>query len=249
MNYEEKIHTVRVFVNEKGEYGNPVGIILDEKRKVNSDERRKIAKKLGFSETVFINDLISRNISIYNPQQEILFSGYAMLGTAWYINKLQNNQSANYLVCQGEKTMVWQENDLVWIRAKISILPHWNYRQLKTADEVKDLPLANTSSYKHAVVWGWMDKEEGLVRARTFAPDWGIEEDEANGSGSMLLASKLARDLTIFHGKGSMIFAKPDKLSFAEVGGRVSQDKKSDFSIFFHRGLLHLLRYKVLNYL
>ena len=84
---------------------------------------------------------------------------------------------------------------------------------------------------KHTVVWSWMDISRGLVRARTFAPDWGIPEDQANGSGSMLLASKLDRKLEIHHGDGSIIFAKPiDKVS-AEVGGLVSIGEDREISL------------------
>ena len=66
---------------------------------------------------------------------------------------------------------------------------------------------------------------KGLIRARTFAPDWGIPDDEANGSGAMKLAATLERSIEIIHGKGSVIYAKPWKADFADLGGRVTEAK------------------------
>lgn len=74
------------------------------------------------------------------------------------------------------------------------------------------------------MVWAWIDKKRGLVRARTFAPDWGILEDQANGSGSMQLAKRLGKRLEIYHGLGSVIYARPKNNSFADIGGRVIED-------------------------
>jgi predicted PhzF superfamily epimerase YddE/YHI9 len=60
-----------------------------------------------------------------------------------------------------------------------------------------------------------------LIRARTFAPAWGIVEDEANGSGAMKLASNLQKPLKLIHGKGSIIFVKPAGDNQIQVGGQV----------------------------
>ena len=85
---------------------------------------------------------------------------------------------------------------------------------------VEQLPLADTATYKHTVVWAWQDQKSGIIRARTFAADWGIPEDQANGSGAMILAANFQRNLTIIHGEGSFIYAKPVDNNFAMVGGR-----------------------------
>lgn len=73
-----------------------------------------------------------------------------------------------------------------------------------------------SASKEHTIVWSWIDKEKGIVRARTFASDWNIPEDEANGSGAMKLANSLNRNLIIHHGKGSVIHSTPNS-----VGGLV----------------------------
>ncbi len=103
--------------------------------------------------------------------------------------------------------IIWCEGNLTWVKADLLILPEWKFEQLTKASET--------------VVWAWIDKKKGIVRARTFVSDWGIPEDEANGSGSMLLASNLGRDLIIHHGKGSIVYTRPSKPGFGEIGGLV----------------------------
>lgn len=222
----QKVHIVRVFVDEKGKFGNPVGIVLDEKKKISQKERLKIAAKLNFSETVFINNAKTGNISIFNPIEEHTFAGHAIIGTAWFIkNKLGKNISS--IECGEKQTKVWKKDDLTWIQAKISITPPWNHKQLQHAALIDNLIVKNTSLLKHLIIWAWKNEKEGIIRARTFAPDWGIPEDEANGSGSMQLAANLKRNLTIFHGKGSIIYAKNNENGEAEVGGRAVEDVSS----------------------
>ena len=85
-----KIHTLRVFVDEKGKFGNPVGVILDEGKKIATKERQQIATMLGYSESVFINDVSVGSVSVFNPRSEVPFAGHAMVGAAWFINKTGN---------------------------------------------------------------------------------------------------------------------------------------------------------------
>ena len=70
-----KTYIVKVFVDEFGNHGDNVRIVLDQDRKLTSSERIQIAKKKGSVETAFINDLESRSISIVHPQGEISFAG------------------------------------------------------------------------------------------------------------------------------------------------------------------------------
>ncbi len=56
------INTVRVFVNDEGIFGNPVGIMLDEGKRIDIKERQRITTESGYSECVFINDLKTSNI-------------------------------------------------------------------------------------------------------------------------------------------------------------------------------------------
>jgi len=46
---------LRVFVDESGEFGNLLGIVDGEA--VPSDQRQQVAAAVGYSETVFVEDL------------------------------------------------------------------------------------------------------------------------------------------------------------------------------------------------
>lgn len=222
MNYKHT--TIRVFVNKKGEYGNPVGIIVDLQKNISKERRQAISTKLGFSESVFINQLDPVRVNIFNPQREVSFAGHAMVGTAWFI-RIKLNLEANYIECLGGRIKTWQKNDLTWIQAKMSAMPPWQYEELKGANEVESYPTDKAESKEHTIVWSWQDKDNSIIRARTFAPDWGIPEDEANGSGSMKLASMLKSKIQVIHGKGSVIYANPVTANLIEVGGRLKEDK------------------------
>jgi PhzF family phenazine biosynthesis protein len=101
-------HVMRVFANDQGNFGNQVGIIVDEDRTVADDTRQKIAVKLGYSEVVFINDLSSNNISFFTPMREIPFAGHAAVGTAWLIKKLYGRTVESLLGIEGTIT-TWEK--------------------------------------------------------------------------------------------------------------------------------------------
>lgn len=222
MNSGIKIYILRVFVDEVCKFGNPVGVILDEGKKIDSKERQRIATRLGFSESVFINELETGNVSIFNPQNEVPFAGHALLGTAWLISKLRNHPT-DTLTSAGGSIKTWRDNDKTWIRASLAMMPPWKYENMKNPRDVEILSPSKMVSKEHTFVWAWEDEAKGLIRARTFAPDWGIPEDEANGSGSMKLAAMLDRSIEVIHGKGSIIHAKPWKSDLVDLGGRVAE--------------------------
>ncbi len=223
MNKDKKIHILRVFVNSENKFGNPVGIILDQKQEISTKDRQGIATRLGFSESVFVNKKTTGNVSIFNPKKEVDFAGHALVGTAYFITNCLG-KPVTLLQCRGGSVLTWQENDCTWIRASLKHTPAWNHEQLRDASSVKNLSTFQIRSKKHTMVWAWIDQSKGIIRACTFAPDWGIPEDEANGSGSMQLAAMLAQKLEIYHGKGSVIFAKPSKTGSADVGGKIAED-------------------------
>lgn len=74
------------------------------------------------------------------------------------------------------------------------------------------------------MVWAWENEKKGLIRSRTFLPDWGTLEDQGNGSGAMQLAKILGRNIEIHQGKGSLIYSRPSEKKYAKVGGRVVKD-------------------------
>lgn len=216
------VHIVHIFTDRDGKFGSPTGIIVDEQQELSPERRQEITKQLGFSETVFINDLKTCDVSIYAQQSEIPFAGAPLVGTAWYLGKLKDSPISS-IVCQGNNIEVVHEDGLTWIVTnKLSTLPAWNLKEFANQDEVDALTPSDEAVQEHTYAWAWVDKglKVGKVRARTFAPDWGIIEEEANGSGSMLLAHRFGRNLLFKHGQGSYIRAAAGSTGIA-VGGKV----------------------------
>ncbi len=223
-----EIKVFRVFCNQKGDFGNPVGIIDDAEGSIDEVNRQKVAGSLGFSEIVFIDDLDNRQIQIFNPQQQIAFAGHVIVGTAHYL-KMISNHPFDHVICKKGRVNAFFATGQTWIEADLEGTPPWNHVELNTIKDLEKIEKDDIRSYKHSFVWTWEDKQKGVIRARTFASDWGIPEDEANGSGSMQLAAKLDRQLEIRHGMGSIIFAEPVGENKVKVGGIVVEDE----SLFF----------------
>ncbi len=215
---------LKVFTDALGKHGNLVSIIIDEEKEIHPSLRQKIPQKLGHDESVFINDITSGNVSIFSPQREIKFAGHAIVGTAWFLNKLRSG-GINSVNCLGREIAVWQEGELTWVQASLEMMPPWHYIQYGNAGDVEHISPADAAKMEHTVVWAWIEDEKGTVRARTFAPDWGIPESQGNGSGSMILASILKRKLEIKHGKGSLVYANVADHNEVALGGRVVEDK------------------------
>lgn len=221
------VHIVRVFTSKDGQYGSPTGVIIDEGSNIDPEQRQAIATKLGFSETVFVNQTNPVEVSLYGLQGEVSFAGAPLLGGAWLLGKLQG-KTIESITCNSKKIKVIEENTLTWITVDdLDGTPPWHHKQLGSYEDVEQLSVADKPFKEHTYAWAWIDSSLRIarVRARTFAPDWGIPEEEANGSGSMQLAHKLGRNVEIIHGKGSLIRASVGTSGIA-IGGWVKEDPK-----------------------
>jgi predicted PhzF superfamily epimerase YddE/YHI9 len=219
---DSSTHLFRVFADSNGDFGDAASVVIDEGRHISDTERQDIARKLNTGETAFVNDIASADVSIVHPQGEIGFAGVAVLGAAWLLGKLLGAPIAAMRSRDGE-IKVWQDHELTWARASVSILPPWNHKQLESTEAVEGIKLEDMAQVEHVMVWAWVDESKGLIRARTFADDWDIPEAQGNGSGSMALAVKLNRAIDIRHGKGAAIFARPAPNDCADIGGRVAE--------------------------
>lgn len=211
---------VSVFTNEKGKYGNPLGIVIDTEKKISHKERLKITNKSGLSELVFVDNFNNRKISIYSPKRKISFAGHAVLGAAFFFEKILN-KSISKITTMDKEIDIWFEGERLWAKGKLSTTPSWWHEKLDFVNDLEMLKGPQSKIQGHTQLWAWMDEKKGIIRARTFAADWGIPEDEANGSGSMRLAAALGRSLIINHGRGSLIHARPSGPGYAEIGGLV----------------------------
>ncbi len=221
------IQTVHVFTNTAGQFGDTVGVVVDEGRNIDDGRRQKIARELDMGEVVFINDVDSAQISVVHPQGEIDFAGTAVLGAAWLITELLAKKVGRLRGRAGD-IGTRQDGMTTWVRAEIAVMPPWRHRQLAGPDEVDAFKPNEAPAMEHTMLWAWLNEGKGRIRARTFASDWDIPEPEANGSGSMLLAAHMGRHLEIRHGKGSVIYTQPLGKTSVELGGRVIEGKRRE---------------------
>jgi predicted PhzF superfamily epimerase YddE/YHI9 len=210
----------QVFVNEQGDFGDPVGLILDEGRRLDTKKRIAIASELPCDETVFVNSLADSDVSIYHSQGEVDFAGTVLVGAAWQLSLLKGEPVTNIHCLRGD-IKSWQEGPITWVRAGLqNNLGSWDYEQVGTPKEVESINVSDTQGWKK-MVWAWIDEGKGLIRARTFASKINMPETQGNGSGAMNLAGQLNRNIVITHGNGSVIHARPASENHADLGGRV----------------------------
>ena len=214
------LHVLRVFTDASGRYGNPLGVFLDGPR-FPLDARQRIAHDLGFSETVFVDNATTGQMQLYTPLAELPFAGHPLVGTAWLMHHL--GQPAQSLNPPAGRVPVRHDGEIVWIAATPEWGPTWSHIHASSLAEVESANEA-PDGHDHVQLWAFQDHDEQTVRARTFAPRFGVREDEACGSASMILTRQLNRPLTIHHGQGSEILTRPLSNGIIELGGRVVLD-------------------------
>jgi predicted PhzF superfamily epimerase YddE/YHI9 len=208
------LHVLRVFVNEAGEWGNPLGVFLDGAR-VPEGERQGVAAELGFSETVFVEDRAAGRIRIHTPELELPFAGHPTVGTAWLLAR-EGTPLETLRTPAGEVGVRYTEN-VTYVSAQAEWAPPFEYVQLDTPAAVRavDSSTRGVNTY----VWSWIDEAAGTIRARSFVPDAGIAEDEATGSAAIALCKRLGRPLTVHQGRGSVLRCRNLVDDWVEVGG------------------------------
>ena len=147
-----KVHRIKVFKDEKDNFGDIATATFDEGRKISDEKRMEIARQLNTGETVFVNDKKSRNISIVHPQVEVDFAGVAALAAAWLFSELEG-KNIDLMTSRGGEIIVSQDSDMTWVRASLSTMPPWNHVEMRSAKEVEDTKLADTSDWQHVVAW------------------------------------------------------------------------------------------------
>lgn len=77
-----------------------------------------------------------------------------------------------------------------WIEGRLEWCPPWSHVRLDSPSLVTAAtePPAGCDAVQ---LWSYIDEEAGLVRARVFAPRFGVREDEACGSASQVLCAQL----------------------------------------------------------
>ncbi|MFF3581075.1 PhzF family phenazine biosynthesis protein [Streptomyces mirabilis] len=204
---------LRVFCGPGGEHGNELGVVREGSVMPDPEERQAFAAKLGFSETVFVDDPERGVVDIYTPTLRLPFAGHPCVGVGWLLDIPE-------LVTPAGVVGVRLDGEFSWIEARAEWAPGRTLRQYGSADEVDALAVPEPGEWVYA--WAWEDESAGRVRARGFpGRDDGIVEDEATGAAALLLTERLGRALNIVQGAGSQILTAPQPGGWVEVGGRV----------------------------
>lgn len=223
-----KLHVLRVFTDESSEWGNPLGVFLDG-RAIPEQRRQDVAADLGFSETVYVDDLAAAQLRIFQPAGELPLAGHPLVGTAWLLG--QEGHAPKALRPPAGDVDTWNDGELTWIRARPEWAPDWELIEVDDPRVVAGLRGPTAPEHDHTAYWSWVDADGGIVRARVFAQRVGVPEDEATGSAALRLADCLQRPLEIWQGNGSLLYARPGPDGTCEVGGRVVLEETRDYPL------------------
>ena len=221
------LHVLRVFVNEEGEFGNPLGVFLDGDD-VPAERRQAVAAELGYSETVFVDDRERGEMRIFTPGVELPFAGHPSVGTAWLLRE-QGEEVTALRPPAGELGVRFEESE-TFISADPAWSPPFEFVEFSEPAEVRALD-GPPGMGDEVYAWAWIDQAAGTIRARSFGPGVGIAEDEATGSAALTLSAQIGREITIHQGQGSVLTARPLEDGRAEVGGRVVLDEEREFAL------------------
>ena len=215
------LHVLRVFCDPGGSGGNPLGVFLDG-AEVPEAERQAVARDLGYAETVFVEDPGRGVLRIFTPEVELPLAGHPLVGTAWLLREQGHEVTA--LRPPAGECAVGFDGELVSISANPEWGPPFEFVQLGSPAAVDALD-GGPDGYGEVGVWAWINEPAGLVRARVFVPEAGVDEDEATGSAALRLCALVGREIEIRQGRGSVLHARPVSEGEAQVAGRVVLDE------------------------
>lgn len=218
------VTVLRVFTDPGGNFGNPLGVV--DASQVQPSDRQRLATQLGYSETVFVDfpaaGVTTAHATIYTPRTELPFVGHPTVGASWWLSK--QGTPINTLRVPAGLVQVSHDGDLTAIRAPTEWAPAYAIHDLDSVDALLSADPADFPDDVAHYLWTWTDRSAGAVRARMFASNLGVPEDEATGSAAMRLTDYLSRDLTITQGKGSVIETTWSPEGWVDVAGRVVND-------------------------
>lgn len=221
-----ELHVLRVFIGPDGRGGNPLGVFLDGAA-IPPDRRQAVAAELGFSETVFVDDAAEGAIRIFTPGRELPFAGHPTVGTGWLFR--ETGAPATTLRPPAGNVPVRHDDERTWVRARPDWIHEFQREQLGSPAEV-DAAVGPAIGEPGIYVWAWDDEPAGVVRARYFATDFLIAEDEATGAAAVKMGEILGRPITIRQGVGSEILVRPQPDGSIEIGGRVEMVETREYA-------------------
>ncbi|MFF1482074.1 PhzF family phenazine biosynthesis protein [Streptomyces sp. NPDC058301] len=211
------IDVLRVFCGPDGRHGNALGVVREGSALPDEAARQALAKELGFSETVFVDDPERGAVDIYTPGLRLPFAGHPLVGAAWLLD-------IDVLELAVGDVFARQDGEFTWITVRPEWAPPRTLRQYASAAEVDALEVPEPGEWVYA--WGWQDEAAGRVRARAFPGRGdGVDEDEATGAAALLLTARLGRALNITQGRGSQLLTAPNPDGTIDLAGRVRLER------------------------
>ncbi len=218
------VTVLRVFTDPDGKFGNPLGVV--DAGTVDPADRQRIATELGYSETVFIDvpeqGASTAHARIFTPVTELPFAGHPTVGASWWLR--EKGIPLRTLRVPAGVVQVSYDGALTAVRARSEWAPEFAIHEL---DATEELFAADPADYPDDIqhyLWTWTDRDQGALRARMFAANLGVAEDEATGAAAVRITDYLSRDLTIVQGKGSVIYTRWSPEGWVHIAGRVASD-------------------------
>ncbi|QDY76499.1 PhzF family phenazine biosynthesis protein [Streptomyces qinzhouensis] len=228
MNERQQLDVLRVFCAADGRHGSALSVVRDPRPYRDPASRRALAGGSGGGDTVFVDDPERGVLDLHAPGARLPFAPHALVGAGWLLDLEELNPPAGTVWTRGD-------GEFTWITVRAAWAPPYTLEWYASPEEVDALPVpppGGTPRY----AWAWEDERAGRIRARAFpgadaagahgiGPAPGTEsttaEDEASGSGALLLTDRLGRALNITQGRGSQILTAPGPDGEVEIGGRV----------------------------
>ena len=157
---------LRVFCAADGSGGNQVAVFLTG-AVVPPAERQAAAARIGFSETVFVDDVPAAEVRIFTPATELDFAGHPLVGTAWLLER--ERELVEALRPPAGELAARAEGE----RAYIAGRPEWGppHELLEFGSAAGIDALEGPPAGRDLVTcWAWIDEQAGQVRVRAFLP-------------------------------------------------------------------------------
>lgn len=218
------VTVLRVFTDETGQYGNPLGVV--DATAVAPADRQRLATELGYSETIFISlperESSTAKAQIFTPATELPFAGHPTVGAGWFLR--DRGTPVRTLQVPAGIVQVSYDGDVTTISARAEWAPEFELHEFASTDELfAESPDDYSDDIQH-YLWTWLDREAGTLRSRMFAHNLGVPEDEATGAAAVRITDHLSRDLHITQGQGSVIQTTWSPEGWVGVAGRAVDD-------------------------
>lgn len=218
------VTVLRVFTDPDGNFGNRLGVV--DAGQVEVANRQRLATQLGYSETVFVDlpaaGSSTAHATIYTPRTELPFAGHPTVGASWWLR--ENGSPINTLQIPAGIVQVGYDEHRTRISAPAEWAREFAVHDFGSAADVLAADPADFPDDTPHYLWAWTDRATGSLRARMFAANLGVPEDEATGSAAMRITDYLSESLRITQGAGSIIETTWSAEGWVGVAGRVVND-------------------------